>query len=153
MKSRRFWSPAEIVLLLIFGTMMLHPALIAAGVNAYMKIGDIKGESTDQDHKDWIIIESMIGVIGSRAASAAAVPGDVTITKAIDRSSPQLAESMTKGISFAEVIIDTPRTDGKPGYFTYILKNVKIISKIAGPRANSETIKLAYESRQERSST
>jgi len=29
------------------------------GGAAYVKIGDIKGEATDQDHKDWIIIESM----------------------------------------------------------------------------------------------
>ena len=26
---------------------------------AFMKLGDIKGEATDADHKDWIIIESM----------------------------------------------------------------------------------------------
>jgi len=30
-----------------------------AAVNGYIKIGDIKGEANDQDHKDWIIIESM----------------------------------------------------------------------------------------------
>jgi type VI secretion system secreted protein Hcp len=26
---------------------------------AFVKIGDIKGEATDNDHKDWIIIEVM----------------------------------------------------------------------------------------------
>jgi type VI protein secretion system component Hcp len=34
-----------------------------AAVNGYIKIGDIKGESDDQDHKDWIIIESMASPI------------------------------------------------------------------------------------------
>ena len=26
---------------------------------AFMKLGDIKGEATDADHKDWVIIEAM----------------------------------------------------------------------------------------------
>ena len=30
---------------------------------AYVKIGDIKGEATDQDHKDWIIIEALSSAI------------------------------------------------------------------------------------------
>ena len=29
------------------------------GGPAYMKLGDIKGEATQADHKEWIIIESM----------------------------------------------------------------------------------------------
>jgi len=35
-------------------------ALVATSFGAgYLKIGDIKGEATDRDHKDWIIIESV----------------------------------------------------------------------------------------------
>jgi len=35
-------------------------ALVATSFGAgYLKIGDIKGESTDADHKEWIIIESV----------------------------------------------------------------------------------------------
>jgi len=29
------------------------------GGAAFLKLGDIKGESTDQEHKEWIIIQSM----------------------------------------------------------------------------------------------
>ena len=31
----------------------------AAGGAAFIKLGDIKGEATDQEHSDWIIIESV----------------------------------------------------------------------------------------------
>jgi len=34
-----------------------------AAVNGYIKIGDVKGEANDKDHKDWIIIESMASPI------------------------------------------------------------------------------------------
>ena len=43
----------------------------AASSDFYMKIGDIKGESTDAKHKDWIIIESMSSP-SSRADAGAA---------------------------------------------------------------------------------
>jgi hypothetical protein len=32
-----------------------------AGGSAFVKLGDIKGEATDADHKDWIIVDSMGG--------------------------------------------------------------------------------------------
>jgi type VI secretion system secreted protein Hcp len=147
MKSGRFLGPAGLVLLLVFGTMLARPALISAGGKAYAKIQGIPGESTDRDYKDWIIIESFSWGV-ARASSAAAVPGDITITKAVDRSSPKLAECLTKGSNFPEVIISSQRTDGKPGYVIYTLKNVKIVSITAGPGGKTEKLKFAYQSLQ-----
>ncbi len=33
-------------------------------VNLVIKMDDVKGEATDQDHKDWILIESMSSPTG-----------------------------------------------------------------------------------------
>ncbi len=81
----------------------------AASSDYYIKIGDIKGEATDADHKDWIIIESMSSPLSTVTQStvAGAAPRDaasglpsgkrqhkpVSVTKPIDKASPQLAGS------------------------------------------------------------
>jgi len=150
-KRHRFLGPARLVLLLIFGMMLARPALIGAGTGAFVKIQGVDGESNDKDHKDWIIIESFSW--GVARTSSAAAAGDIIITKAVDRSSPKLAECRAKGSGFPEVIIDTPQTGGKPGYVTYTLKNVKIVSITPGPGGKTEKIKLAYQSRQTSSSS
>lgn len=48
--------------------MMLAGFAPEADAAAFMKLGDIKGEATDNEHKDWIIIESMSSAI-SRTTS------------------------------------------------------------------------------------
>ncbi len=146
MKNRRFLGPAGSVLLLILGIMLARPALIGAGTGAFVKIQGIDGESDDQDHEKWIIIESWSWGVARTSSEAAA--GDITITKAVDRSSPKLAEAAAKGRGFPEVIIHTPQTGVKPGYVSYTLKNVKIVLITPGPGGRTEKIKLAYQSRQ-----
>jgi type VI secretion system secreted protein Hcp len=131
--------------------MLARPALIGAGTGAFVKIQGVQGESTDDKHKDWIELDSFSW--GVARTSSAAASGDITITKAVDRSSPKLAECRAKGSGFPEVIIDTPQTGGKPGYVTYTLKNVKIVSITPGPGGKTEKIKLAYQSRQTSSSS
>ena len=46
--------------------MMLAGFAPEADAAAFMKLGDIKGEATDNEHKDWIIIESMSSAIFRR---------------------------------------------------------------------------------------
>jgi type VI secretion system secreted protein Hcp len=149
-KDHRFLGPARFGLFFILGMMLARPALTGAGTGAFMKIQGVDGESNDRDHEKWIIIESFSW--GVARTSSAAAPGDITITKAVDRASPKLAEYRAKGSGFPEVIVDTPRTDGKPGYITYTLKNVKIVSITPGGGGKTEKIKLAYQSRQTSSS-
>ncbi len=38
---------------------------------AFMKLGDIKGEATDNDHKDWIIVVSMSASVHRSIAEGA----------------------------------------------------------------------------------
>ena len=69
---------------------------------AYVKIGDIKGEATDQDHKDWIIIESMSSAISRSIPSGAkdqqrtkgeTVLADINLVRQLDKSSTKLQEA------------------------------------------------------------
>jgi type VI secretion system Hcp family effector len=95
--------------------------------NAYENCDQI----ADEAGKDWIIIESFSWGVGETGAARG--PGDITITKMVDKASPQLAECVDKGSNFRDVTFEFKRTDGKPGYMSYMLKNLKIVSRTLSP--------------------
>ena len=117
--------------------MLLLGSAQQADAAAYMKLGDIKGESTDQDHKDWINLLSMSHVIekttsntGTARQRGSTTFGDIVVVKEIDKSTPKLQESIAKGERLATAVIDFTRSDGEgqQTYLTYELKNVIITS-------------------------
>lgn len=106
---------------------------------AYMKLGDIKGESTDDGHKDWILLESMSAPIHRTIPQGAkdmqrtkgeTVLGDVVVQRQLDKSSTKLAEACANGTFFKEVEIHfctTVKNKNEP-YLTYKLKDVIVSS-------------------------
>lgn len=120
---------AHLIAILIL--MALAGNALAAG---FLKIGDIKGESTDQAHKDWIVIESW-SFGESRPGTAAATTGKrqhapFKVTKAVDKSSPMLQRAAQTGQTFERVYLDAAETgaDGRETYLKYELENVMITS-------------------------
>ena len=115
-------------------------AIVSANVQAaaYMKIGDIKGEATDNDHKDWIIIESVSSGIhqpSGRATGATRRRGsvileDISVVKELDKSSPKIQEAIANGEVIPKVEIHFTRTVGEENvvYYAYELKNVLVTS-------------------------
>ena len=154
---------------LLAGWVVASLLLGAANLNAaaFMKLGDIKGEATDQEHKDWIIIESMSSPIfrsveldtttGERTSNPLRI-GDITCVKELDKSSPKLAEACANGTFFDEVEIHFARTvedkagTGEPKqepYLTYKLKDVIVTSysfhgNAAGDPLPTEEVTLGY---------
>ena len=151
--------------MVLAGLLLGGSFLQAAG---YLKIGDIKGEATDNDHKDWIIIESMSSPIfralqtdattGHARHRGDAVLGDIVCTKELDKSSPKIAEAVCEGTTYPEVEIRLTRSfassDGtgaerRVPYLTYKLKNVLVSSysfhgSAAGDPLPTEEITLGY---------
>ena len=139
---------------------------------AFMKLGDIKGEATDNEHKDWIIIESMSSPLFRAHADVDATGqcsvalrsrgdttlGDVVVVRELDKSSTKLQEAACGGgagsIGYGEVIIDvvsSVRNKQEP-YLRYILTNVLVTSYSVAPGPNSagetvpmESISLNFE--------
>ena len=75
---------------------------------SYLKIEGIKGESTDSEHKDWIIIESMSSPLQSDEE-----PNVIHLTKKLDYSSAAISESVTSGKIHQRAILETcDRGDG-----------------------------------------
>ena len=104
----------------------------------YIKIGDIKGESVDADHKDWINLLSVsqglsrpmrAGSSGSTRQRASVACGDVVIFKELDASSAKLIEAICDGTNFPEVQIDLCTSSGgkkRVPYFQWTLENVRV---------------------------
>lgn len=108
--------------------------------NAFVNFGDIKGECTDKDHKDWVMITRYVHEIAQPASvtqktaggrSAEAVQfGEFKLYKLIDAASPKLAEACCKGTHIAEVTIELWRAGGDPvKYYEIKLKEV-LVSRI-----------------------
>jgi type VI protein secretion system component Hcp len=73
--------------------------------NAWINVGDIKGESTDKDHKDWIMVTECSSDV-PRASRVHALK----ITVPHGTGAP-LRMRLTKGRYFAEVILDRSLAD------------------------------------------
>jgi len=127
---------------------------------AYMKLGDIKGEASDTDHKDWIIIESMSspifrsvppGAKDQQRTKGETTLGDIVVSRELDKSSTKLQESCANGTFAKEVEIHfctTVKNKQEP-YLIYKLKNVIVSSysfhgNASGNPLPSEQITLGY---------
>ena len=103
-------------------------ASLASGA-AYMKFDGVDGEAKDKDHKGWIDILSVSGLAETRDASSGMATGKrqhkpITITKAIDKSTPALAKAGWKanGPALPKVLRISD------GGVTYELTGVQVVS-------------------------
>lgn len=127
---------------------------------AFMKLGDIKGESTDAGHKDWILLESMSSPVYRSVSEGAkdmqrsrgeTTLGDVVVVRQLDKSSTKLQEACANGTFFSEVEIHlcTQVKNKAEPYLTYKLKDVIVTSYSFHGTASadplpSEEISLGY---------
>lgn len=127
---------------------------------AFLKLGDIKGEATDNDHKDWIIIQSMSspvyrsiaeGAKDSQRTKGTTTLGDIVVARELDKSSTKLQEACANGTFFKEVEVHfcTTMKNKQEPYLTYKLKDVIVTSysfqgNAAGDPLPSEQISLGY---------
>ena len=127
---------------------------------AFMKLGDIKGEATDTDHKEWILIESMSSPMFRSVPSGAkdqqrtkgeTTLGDIVCVRQLDKSSTKLQEACANGTFFKEVEIHfctTVKNKQEP-YLTYKLSDVIVSSysiqaNSSGSPLPSEEITMGY---------
>ncbi|MCP4169487.1 MAG: type VI secretion system tube protein Hcp [Fuerstiella sp.] len=127
---------------------------------AFVKLGDIKGEATDDGHKDWILIESMSsplfrsipeGAKDSQRTKGDTTLGDIVVVRQLDKSSTKLQEACANGSFFSEVEIHfcTTMKNKQEPYLTYKLKDVIVTSysfhgNSSGDPLPSEEVTLGY---------
>ena len=147
--------PARVVALAAALALCASPAVVHAA--GYLKIGDIKGESTDKDHKGEIEILSWSwgqtrSPRNSGTASGRRQHRPITITKAVDQASPKLREASSSGRPFPKMELMLPSKEGKAGeYQTYELTNVVVSAYTVNPlsagehASSTESFTLTYE--------
>jgi type VI secretion system secreted protein Hcp len=87
----------------------------------FAKIGDIKGESLDDKHKDqievlswsWGLTNSGAGAAGGGGGSGKASFQELTFTHKIDKASPALMKGCATGQHMKEVLLSGRRKAGK----------------------------------------
>ncbi|SFB92704.1 type VI secretion system tube protein Hcp [Collimonas sp. OK412] len=129
-------------------------------IDVYLKIEGIKGESTDDIHKDWIECKSVQWeVLQPKSASSSTGGGhtaercehkDIVLTKIADSASPLLLQNCSSGKTIPSAKFEFLRADGKGDrikYFEVELENI-LISNVAPVVAEgevlSESVSLKY---------
>jgi type VI secretion system secreted protein Hcp len=127
----------------------------------YMQIkvdgSEIKGESGDDKHPEWIELNSVSFGITQPASTAASQGGakpegrsihsDIVVTKIYDAASPKLSLACSAGKRVDEAIIELCRSTGeKTCYLKITIKNAFISNYSVGGGGDipSETLSLSY---------
>lgn len=127
---------------------------------AFMKLGDIKGEATDSNHNEWILIQSMSspifrsipeGAKDNQRSFGDTTLGDIVVVRELDKSSVKLQEACANGTFYDEVEIHftTQSQNNQMTYLAYKLSDVIVSSysfhgNSMGDPIPSEEISLSY---------
>ncbi len=104
-------------------------------MSAFMKLGDVKGEATDNGHKEWIIINSMTSPIYRSIPPGAKdmermrgdmIFADVVVERQVDKSITGLLFACASGDILEEVTIHfcTTVKNRQEPYFSFGLRHV-----------------------------
>lgn len=111
--------------------------------DCFLKVGSVKGESSDDKHKEWIEVLSYSHgvaqmIAGARSTGGAATSGradhqDFSIVKSLDTTSPELNLACCKGTHFDKVTVELCRaTESKEPYMQYTMQSAVISSVSVG---------------------
>ena len=104
----------------------------------------VEGESTDSKHsKEIELLSFSHGVamnVGPRSTAGSATTEksshqDISVSKQIDKSTPEIAKGICQGTHYGEMVISINKADGKGGmieYLKYTLTDVLITSHSIG---------------------
>ena len=110
-------------------------------VDMFLKIGDLKGESKDSQHKEeidvlawsWGMANSGSAHVGGGAGSGKVAVQDLSFTKYIDKSSPDLMLACCNGKHFPEATLVVRKAGEKPvEYLKIQMKTVLVTSVSTG---------------------
>ncbi len=118
-------------------------------VDMFLKIGDVKGESKDKSHKDeidvlawsWGLDQTGTMHLGGGGGAGKVNVHDISITKYVDKSSPNLMKMCCMGKQFPEAVLTVRKAGEKPlEYIILKMKKVIITSLTTGGGAGEEQL-------------
>ncbi len=118
--------------------------------DGYLKIKDIPGECDDQKHKDWIRIDSYSHKIEQKATRSVGTTRAATtgradhgvfkVKKFIDKASPKIDLTCSKGNRIDEVLIELCRAaEGSQPYMKFRMTDVTVSAVDYGGSSQDES--------------
>jgi len=114
---------------------LIHALPAMGAVQMFLDVAGIPGDSTDQQHKDWIeVLSYSLGVTNPAStgggSSGHASFSDVTFAKLVDSSSPKLFQATASGQPIAEAVLDVVKSGGKGDqtFLKYTFSDVLVTS-------------------------
>jgi type VI secretion system secreted protein Hcp len=127
-------------------TLAAAAAAIAVDANAaaFAKFGDIKGETTDDKHKDHSdVIAWSWGV-----RSGSKKPGcgsDLVVTKRVDLATPKLVQSAAQGTILPTAVLKVGReTEGSEDFLVITMQNVSVASVQPSGTFGGDPLEMVY---------
>ena len=107
-------------------------------MDIFIKIGDLKGESVDEKHKDeiqvlawsWGMSQSGTTHMGPGGGSGKASFQDLSITHYIDKCSPNLMLACANGKHFSEALLTVRKAGEKPLEYLKITMTDLIVTSV-----------------------
>ena len=114
--------------------------------DCFLKIEEIPGESTDENHEEWIELLSYSHGVSQMSSGSVSSGGslsaercdhqDFSVVKTLDKASPKLALFCCNGQQLGEVKVELCRAGGeKQKYMEYKMTNVLVTSVRPGGSA------------------
>lgn len=108
-------------------------------VDMFIKIGDIKGESVDDKHKDeidvlawsWGMSQSGSAHVGGGAGSGKVNVQNLSVTKYVDKASPNLMMACCNGKHYGEATLTVRKAGEKPVEYIIIKMSDLLISSVS----------------------
>jgi len=110
-------------------------------VDMFLKLDDVKGESTDDKHKDevdvlawsWGMSQSGTTHMGGGGGSGKVSVNDLSLTKYVDKSSPNLILATCNGKHYKQALLTVRKAGEKPlEYIKITMKEVLVSSVSTG---------------------
>jgi type VI secretion system secreted protein Hcp len=105
----------------------------------FLKLDDIKGESSDDKHKgeidvlawSWGVAQTGASHGGGGSGAGKAHVNDITVTKHVDRSSPLLFQLCCSGTPIAKGLLTCRKAGGKPLEYIKITMEQAIVTSVS----------------------
>jgi type VI secretion system secreted protein Hcp len=115
-------------------------------VDMFLKLGDIKGESVDDKHKDeidvlswsWGMNQSGTTHLGSGGGAGKVAVQDLHITKYVDKSSPNLMLMCCTGKHYDEATLVVRKAGDKPLEYLKIKMSEVLVSSVQWAGSGSD---------------
>jgi type VI secretion system secreted protein Hcp len=118
--------------------------------DAFLKLGEVKGGSTDAAHKDEIVVReysfgvnntASVGSTGGGAGAGKATFSDLTFTTPLSVASPKLLLACASGVHYDTAVLTLRRSGGTkpPDFLKITLKTVLVSSYLDAGASSDDT--------------